>query len=129
PSLCRCLAEPRRLPGQLRIHRTVSVVFLSSGTTQRSKHTMNIFEPHVQAMRVVLISTPSLPAYFTFAIFTILPFACGSFGSFTTVTYNSFSPSLNATFVVPSPAAISHTCRSLPSGHIFKLLPPNHWAT
>src|SRR5437879_1316108 len=67
--------------------------------------------------------------YFTFAIFTIMPFACGSFGSFTTVTYNSFSPSLNATFVVPSPAAISNTCRSLPSGDIFKILPPNHWAT
>src|SRR6266542_825701 len=67
--------------------------------------------------------------YFTFAIFTILPFACESFGSFTTVTYNSFSPSANATFVVPSPAAISNTCRSLPSGEIFKILPPNHWAT
>src|SRR5205823_15050663 len=67
--------------------------------------------------------------YFTFAIFTILPFACESFGSFTTVTYNSFSPSPNATFVVPSPAAISNTCRSLPSGDIFKILPPNHWAT
>src|SRR6266480_3941787 len=67
--------------------------------------------------------------YFTFAIFTILPFACESFGSFTTVTYKSFSPSPNATFVVPSPAAISNTCRSLPSGDIFKILPPNHWAT
>src|SRR5438876_7394025 len=67
--------------------------------------------------------------YFTLAIFTILPFACGSFGSFTTVTYNSFSPSLRATFVVPSPAAISNTWRSLPSGDIFKTLPPNHWAT
>src|SRR5436189_6437334 len=44
--------------------------------------------------------------YFTFAIFTILPFACGSFGSFTTVTYNSFSFSLKATFVVPSPRSI-----------------------
>jgi hypothetical protein len=29
--------------------------------------------------------------HFTFAIFTILPFACGSFGSFTSVTHNSFS--------------------------------------
>src|SRR5256885_10799419 len=67
--------------------------------------------------------------YFTFGIFTILPLACESFGSFTTVTYNSFSPSLKATFVVPSPAAISNTCRSLPSGDIFKILPPNHWAT
>src|SRR2546430_8180971 len=67
--------------------------------------------------------------YFTFRIFTMLPFACESFGSFTTVTYNSFSPSLNATLVVPSPAAISNTCRSLPSGDIFKILPPNHWAT
>src|SRR6266478_108150 len=67
--------------------------------------------------------------HFTFAIFTMLPFACASFGSFTTVTYNSFSPSLNATFVVPSPAAISKTCKSLPSGDIFKILPPNHWAT
>src|SRR5229473_1390631 len=67
--------------------------------------------------------------YFTFAIFTILPFACESFGSFTTVTYNSFSPSLNATLVVPSPEKISNTCRSLPSGDIFKILPPNHWAT
>src|SRR5438874_394526 len=67
--------------------------------------------------------------YFTFGIFTILPFACGSFGSFTTVTYNSFSPSPNATFVVPSPAAISNTWRSLPSGDSFKILPPNHWAT
>jgi hypothetical protein len=38
--------------------------------------------------------------YFTFAIFTMLPLACASFGSFTTVTYNSFSPSLNATFVL-----------------------------
>src|SRR5436853_7403118 len=53
------------------------------------------------------------------------PLACGSFGSFTTVTYNSFSPSLNATLVVPSPAAISNTCRSLPSGDIFKIFPPN----
>src|SRR5438552_13312341 len=61
--------------------------------------------------------------YFTFGIFTILPFACGSFGSFTTVTYNSFSPSLEATLVVPSPAAILNTCRSLPSGDIFKILP------
>ena len=61
--------------------------------------------------------------YFTFAIFTILPFACESFGSFTTVTYNAFSPSPNATFVVPSPAAISNTCRSLCSGDIFKILP------
>jgi len=67
--------------------------------------------------------------YFTFAILTILPFACGSLGSFTTVTYNSFSPSLKATLVVPSPAAISNTCRSLPSGYIFKILRPNHWAT
>src|SRR5207244_12976575 len=67
--------------------------------------------------------------YFTFGIFTILPFACGSFGSFTTVTYNSFSPSAKATFVVPSPAAISNTCRSLPSGDIFRILLPNHWAT
>src|SRR5436189_5996385 len=67
--------------------------------------------------------------YFTFAIFTILPFACASFGSFTTVTYNSFSPPPKATFVVPSPAAISNTCRSLPSRDSFKILPPNHWAT
>src|SRR5438045_378394 len=52
-----------------------------------------------------------------------------SFGSFTTVTYNSFSPSPNAMFVVPSPAAILNTYRSLPSGDIFKILPPNHWAT
>lgn len=29
--------------------------------------------------------------YSTFAIFTTLPFACESFGSFTTVTYSSFS--------------------------------------
>src|SRR4029450_12928253 len=65
--------------------------------------------------------------YFTFAIFTMLPLACGSFGSFTTVTYNSLSPSLKARFVVPSPAVISNTCRSLPSGDIFKILPPNHW--
>src|SRR5438094_5834620 len=65
--------------------------------------------------------------YFTFAIFTMLPFACGSFGSFTTVTYNSFSPSLKATFVVPLPAAISNTCRTLPSGEIFKILPPNQF--
>src|SRR5256886_10574059 len=67
--------------------------------------------------------------YFTFAIFTILPLACGSFGSFTTVTYNSFSPSPKATSVVPSPEKISNTCRSLPSGDSFKILPPNHWAT
>jgi hypothetical protein len=46
--------------------------------------------------------------YFTFGIFTIQPLACGSFGSFTTVTYNSFSPSLKATLLVPSPAAISN---------------------
>ena len=44
-------------------------------------------------------------AYFTFSIFTILPFACGSLGSFTTVTYKSLSPSPNATLVVPAPAA------------------------
>src|SRR5207248_6296655 len=74
-------------------------------------------------------SPPTKIRYFTFGIFTILPFACESFGSFTTVTYNSFSPSLNATFVVPSPAAISNICRSLPSGDSFKILPPNHWAT
>jgi hypothetical protein len=51
----------------------------------------------------------ALPArdHSTFEIFTTLPLACGSFGSFTTVTYKSFSPSPNATFVVPSPAAIS----------------------
>src|SRR5260370_25062798 len=65
--------------------------------------------------------------YFTFEIFTMLPFACGSFGSLTTVTYNSFSPSLNATFVVPSPAAISNTWSSLPSGDIFKILPSNQF--
>src|SRR6266851_4264140 len=74
-------------------------------------------------------SSPNKIRYFTFSIFTILPFACASLGSFTTVTYNSFSPSPNATFVVPSPAAISNMCRSLPSGEIFKILPPNHWAT
>ncbi|PYL77855.1 MAG: hypothetical protein DMF26_02570, partial [Verrucomicrobia bacterium] len=34
---------------------------------------------------------------------------------------------LNATFVVPSPAAILNTCRSLPSGDIFKILPPNRF--
>src|SRR6266404_1741054 len=67
--------------------------------------------------------------YFTFGIFTMLPFACGSFGSLTTVTYNSFSPSLKETLVVPSPAAISKTCRSLPSGDSFKILPPNHCVT
>src|SRR5882724_11068786 len=66
--------------------------------------------------------------HLTFAIFTILPFACGSFGSLTTVTYNSFSPSVKATLVVPSPAAISNVCRSLPSGDIFKILPPNQFS-
>src|SRR5205814_4880327 len=70
-----------------------------------------------------------LRGYLTLGIFTMLPFAFGSFGSFTTVTNNSFSPSPKATFVVPSPAAISNTCTSLPSGDIFKILPPNHWAT
>jgi hypothetical protein len=35
--------------------------------------------------------------YFILAIVTMLPFACGSF---TTVTYNSFSPSLKATLVL-----------------------------
>src|SRR5262249_49010016 len=67
--------------------------------------------------------------YFTSVIFTILPFACGSSGSFTTVTYNSSSFFPKATLVVPSPAAISKTWRSLPSGDSFKILPPNHWAT
>jgi hypothetical protein len=28
---------------------------------------------------------------------------------------------------VPSPAAISNMCRSLPSGDIFKILPPNRF--
>src|SRR5437870_10364706 len=67
--------------------------------------------------------------YFTFGILTILPFACESFGSFTTVTYNSLSPLPKATFVVPSPAAISKMCSSLPSGESFKTLPPDHCAT
>ncbi len=80
----------------------------------------------VRVSRDIIPSSQAKIRYFTFAIFTILPFACESFGFFTTVTYNSFSPSPNATFVVPSPAAISNTCRSLPSGDIFKILPPNH---
>src|SRR6266481_3108140 len=67
--------------------------------------------------------------YLIFLIFTMLPLACESFGSFTTVMYNSSSSSPKATLVVPSPAAISKTWRSLPSGDIFKILPPNHWAT
>src|SRR5260370_32777625 len=41
----------------------------------------------------------------------------------------SLSPSPKATFDVPSPAAILNTCRSLPLGDIFNILPPNHWAT
>src|SRR5262245_38771035 len=59
----------------------------------------------------------------------MLPLACGSLGSLTTVTYNSRSPGPNATFVVPSPEVIGNTCRSLPSGEIFKIFPPNHCAT
>src|SRR5260221_9086391 len=65
----------------------------------------------------------------TFAIFTMLPFACGSLGSFTTVTQRDFPPSPNATLVVPSPAAIGKTCSSRPSGEIFSTFPPDHWAT
>src|SRR6478672_2600848 len=67
--------------------------------------------------------------YLTFRIRTMLPFACASFGSFTTVTYNSFSASPKATLVVPSPAAMLKTCSSLPSDEIFKTLPPDHCAT
>src|SRR3954451_5328934 len=67
--------------------------------------------------------------YGTFGILTMQPFACGSFGSFTTVTYNSFSPSPKATLVVPSPAAMLKTCSSLPSREIFKSLAPDHCAT
>src|SRR5439155_19736857 len=64
-----------------------------------------------------------------FGIRTMLPLAFGSFGSFTTVTYSSCSPGPNATLVVPSPAAIGNTCRSLPAGEIFRIFPPNHCAT
>ena len=59
----------------------------------------------------------------------MLPFAFGSFGSFTTDTYKSFSPGPNATLVVPSPAAISNSRRSLPSGDNLNTLPPDHCAT
>src|ERR1700679_328777 len=69
------------------------------------------------------------PNQSTLGILTILPFACGSLGSFTTVTYNSFSPGPNATLVVPSPAAISNCRSSFPSGDILRILPPDHWAT
>src|SRR4029434_9792591 len=61
---------------------------------------------------VHLVATIFSRSYLTFGIFTILPFACWSFGSLTTVTYNSLSSFPNATFVVPSPAAISNTARS-----------------
>src|SRR4030081_2925883 len=57
-----------------------------------------------------------LTGYSKLGIFTMQPFAFWSFGSFTTVTNNSFPSSPKATLVVPSPAAISKTCRSLPSG-------------
>src|SRR5450755_691818 len=67
-----------------------------------------------------------LGAYLTFEIFTTLPLARGSFGSLTTVTYRTFSPSPNATFVVPSPASIANTWSSLPSGDNFSIFPPNH---
>jgi hypothetical protein len=59
----------------------------------------------------------------------MLPLACGSLGSFTTVTYKSFSPSPKATLVVPSPTAISKMWSSLPAGEIFRILPPENWAT
>src|SRR5439155_2351051 len=39
--------------------------------------------------------------FFTFGILTMPSLVCGVFGSLTTVTYNSFSPSLKATSVVP----------------------------
>jgi hypothetical protein len=52
---------------------------------------------------------PTDQTYFTFGTFTMLPLACWSFGSFTTVTYSSFSSFPKATLVVPSPAAISKT--------------------
>src|SRR5436309_2158102 len=78
---------------------------------------------------IVHYENPRCQGHSIFLIFTMLPFACESFGSFTTVTYSSSSFLPKAMLVVPSPAAISKTWRSLPSGDIFKILPPNHWAT
>src|SRR5439155_6369539 len=85
-------------------------------------------EDGIRDGHVTGVQTCALPIS-AFGIRTMLPLAFGSFGSFTTVTYSSCSPGPNATFVVPSPAAIGNTCRSLPPGEIFRIFPPNHCAT